>query len=80
MMDSDIISLKVKKKIGNKHNKNIKYLPQKYDEKLCEEIKSKLTISKKKNTMVIYHFIINFQKKNLNIIKKLYTLIYHIFI
>lgn len=63
MMDSDKISLKVKKKIGNKHNKNIKYLPQKYDEKICEELKSKLTISKKKKYYGFIPFYNKFPKE-----------------
>lgn len=55
----DIVTLKVKKKYGKKHNKKVKYISEKYDEKLCEELKSKLNVFQKK----LYYGFIPFYNK-----------------
>ena len=55
----EIIKIKVKKKYDSNHNKKIKYLPYKYEESLCLELKSKLDIYEEKN---YYGFIPYYNK------------------
>ena len=55
----EIVKIKVKKKYGSDHNKKIKYVPYKYEESLCLELKSKLDLYEEKK---YYGFIPYYNK------------------